>query len=158
MRSYLLLLCFQILRPVTALLIIDVQNDFITGSLALNSCPAQHDGGAVVPVINQMLDTAKFDLVVYSCDWHPPDHISFIDCVKQRELHHTSQVSSAYLTVTRHDNRMECLRCLHVVVAIGVVREGGDLRHGGVQHAADHGTAALARALCTGHVGRSTAS
>ena len=37
----------QIVRPVSALLVIDVQNDFISGSLAVVNCPAGEDGGDV---------------------------------------------------------------------------------------------------------------
>ena len=66
-------------RPVNALLIIDVQNDFISGSLSLRNCPSKHNGEEVVPVINQLLQTIPFDVVVYSHDWHPTDHISFFD-------------------------------------------------------------------------------
>ena len=32
------------MQPISALVIVDVQNDFISGSLALHSCPANHDG------------------------------------------------------------------------------------------------------------------
>jgi nicotinamidase-related amidase len=60
-------------RPVSALLIIDVQNDFINGSLALRN------GEEVVPVINHLLNSSDFDVVVYSYDWHPFNHISFYD-------------------------------------------------------------------------------
>lgn len=67
------------MRPVTALLIIDVQNDFISGSLAVKNCPSKHNGEEVVPVINQLLDSIDFDVIVYSFDWHPQDHISFYD-------------------------------------------------------------------------------
>ena len=80
------------LNPVTALLVIDVQNDFITGSLALNDYPAGHDGYDVIPVINKMLDEIPFDVVVYSKDWHPPNHISFGENVKLRPLDETSEV------------------------------------------------------------------
>lgn len=66
-------------RSVNALLIIDVQNDFISGSLSLRNCPSKHNGEEVVPVINQLLQTIPFDVVVYSHDWHPTDHISFFD-------------------------------------------------------------------------------
>jgi len=31
----------QIVRPVSAIIIVDVQNDFISGSLSLSNCPAQ---------------------------------------------------------------------------------------------------------------------
>ncbi len=53
-----------------ALLIIDVQNDFMPGgSLAVA------DGDAVVPVANAL--AAHFDFVVASQDWHPAHHSSF---------------------------------------------------------------------------------
>ena len=34
-----------------------------------------------------------FDAVFYSLDWHPSDHVSFIDNIKQRPIHPTSPVS-----------------------------------------------------------------
>ena len=37
----------KVVRPVSALLIVDVQNDFISGSLAISNCPAQHNGEEV---------------------------------------------------------------------------------------------------------------
>lgn len=72
-----------LLQPTSAFLIVDVQNDFISGSLALSGCPAKEDGAEVVPVINQLLDTVKFNHVVYTYDWHPSDHISFHSNLKQ---------------------------------------------------------------------------
>jgi len=54
----------------TALIIVDVQNDFLPGG------PLAVPGGdAVVPVINRLVD--RFDLVVATQDWHPPGHGSF---------------------------------------------------------------------------------
>ncbi|WP_417619940.1 bifunctional nicotinamidase/pyrazinamidase [Oceanihabitans sediminis] len=53
-----------------ALIIIDVQNDFIPGG----SLPVPN-GDKIVPVINRIQDT--FDLVIASQDWHPQDHVSF---------------------------------------------------------------------------------
>jgi nicotinamidase/pyrazinamidase len=53
-----------------ALLLIDIQNDFMPGgSLAVP------DGDAVVPVANALMP--KFALVVATQDWHPADHGSF---------------------------------------------------------------------------------
>lgn len=53
-----------------ALLLIDIQNDFIPGgSLAVP------EGNLVVPVANRI--QPFFDLVVATQDWHPPDHKSF---------------------------------------------------------------------------------
>ena len=37
----------KIVRPVSAFLVIDVQNDFISGSLAITNCPAKQDGEEV---------------------------------------------------------------------------------------------------------------
>ncbi|CAK1594191.1 unnamed protein product [Parnassius mnemosyne] len=92
-----------IVRPVNAFLIVDVQNDFISGTLNISKCNAQQDGSEVVEPINRLLETVPFDCVFYSLDWHPPDHVSFIDNVHLRELHVSSPVSAdkaqAYDTV-----------------------------------------------------------
>lgn len=66
-------------RPKSAFLIVDVQNDFITGSLDIKQCAAEHDGLEVIEPINRLLETVQFDGVFYSLDWHPVDHVSFID-------------------------------------------------------------------------------
>ncbi|KAI8797909.1 pyrazinamidase/nicotinamidase [Biomphalaria glabrata] len=84
----------QILKPVKALVVVDVQNDFITGTLSLRECPAGQDGYAVVPVINSLLEPNLFDVVVYTLDWHPDNHISFIDNALLRKLHPSSKVSA----------------------------------------------------------------
>ena len=68
-------------KPVRALLIIDVQNDFISGSLSLKACPAGDDGARVVPVINQLRDAVEWDVVVISLDSHPHEHVSFHETV-----------------------------------------------------------------------------
>lgn len=75
-----------LIYPKTALIIVDVQNDFISGSLALFRCPAGHRGEEVVPVINSMIDNIAFDLIVYSYDWHPSDHISFHENYHKRKI------------------------------------------------------------------------
>lgn len=54
----------------TALIIVDVQNDFCPGGAL-----AVAGGDLVVPVINAMLP--RFDVVVATQDWHPRDHASF---------------------------------------------------------------------------------
>ena len=58
------------LQPTDALLVIDVQNDFMPGGAL-----AVLDGDAVVPLINTL--AKKFDHVILTQDWHPPQHISF---------------------------------------------------------------------------------
>ena len=82
----------QIVKPRSAFVIVDVQNDFISGSLAIKNCPAGQNGEEVVPPINRLLDTVPFTMHCYSLDWHPADHISFIDNVKMRKLSPESKV------------------------------------------------------------------
>ena len=51
----------------------------------------------VVDPINKLLDTVPFDVYCYSLDWHPSDHLSFVDNVCNRKFHETSPVT--YLVV-----------------------------------------------------------
>ncbi|MEM6264659.1 MAG: bifunctional nicotinamidase/pyrazinamidase [Bacteroidota bacterium] len=53
-----------------ALIIVDVQNDFVPGGAL-----AVPEGDQVVDLINELSE--KFDLVVATQDWHPADHGSF---------------------------------------------------------------------------------
>ena len=52
-----------------ALVIIDMQNDFITGSL-----PVAHSN-EIIGYINELMD--NFEYVVATQDWHPAKHFSF---------------------------------------------------------------------------------
>ena len=54
----------------TALILVDIQNDFCTGGAL-----AVPQGEAVVPIANQLM--SQVDLVVATQDWHPADHGSF---------------------------------------------------------------------------------
>ncbi|UWQ91743.1 bifunctional nicotinamidase/pyrazinamidase [Rhodobacteraceae bacterium M382] len=54
----------------SALIVIDVQNDFCPGGAL-----AVPDGDAVVPVINDMI--ARWQTVILTQDWHPAGHSSF---------------------------------------------------------------------------------
>ncbi len=51
------------------LLVVDVQRDFIDGTLAVP------DAERIIPVINGI--KKDFDLVYFTLDWHPKDHCSF---------------------------------------------------------------------------------
>lgn len=54
----------------TALVVIDVQNDFCSsGALAVA------DADAVIPVVNHLI--ASFERVFFTQDWHPRGHVSF---------------------------------------------------------------------------------
>lgn len=41
------------------------------------------------------MDRNNFELVVYTLDWHPSDHISFIENVNKRRLHCSSPTTAA---------------------------------------------------------------
>jgi nicotinamidase/pyrazinamidase len=58
----------------TALIIVDVQNDFVPGGAL-----AVRDGDKIVAIINQLqqLKGSLFDLVIATQDWHPRNHGSF---------------------------------------------------------------------------------
>jgi nicotinamidase/pyrazinamidase len=53
-----------------ALIIVDLQNDFIPGG----ALPVPH-GDEVIPLANEL--QRSFELVLATQDWHPPDHGSF---------------------------------------------------------------------------------
>ncbi len=53
-----------------ALILVDLQNDFVPGGAL-----AVPDGDKVIPVANRVQE--KFDLVVATQDWHPSNHGSF---------------------------------------------------------------------------------
>ena len=58
----------------TALIVVDVQNDFCPGGAL-----AVREGDQVVPVFNRYLESfVKAGLPIYACrDWHPKNHKSF---------------------------------------------------------------------------------
>ena len=61
----------------------------------INKCQLQ-----VVAPINTLLDTVPFTCTAYSLDWHPADHVSFIDNVHLRRLCPDSREPQLYGTVT----------------------------------------------------------
>ena len=70
------------------LVVVDCQNDFITGSLA-----CENDENAVDNIVKFINNSKEMLRVVYSADWHTPKHCSFscnggtwpIHCVQQSE-------------------------------------------------------------------------
>ncbi len=54
-----------------ALLIVDMQNDFVPGG----SLPVV-EGDRILPLIDEMVHY-PFDLILATKDWHPSDHVSF---------------------------------------------------------------------------------
>lgn len=57
-------------NPHTALILVDLQNDFLPGG----PLPVP-EGDEIVPIANRL--QPHFDLVVATQDWHPPGHVSF---------------------------------------------------------------------------------
>jgi len=58
-----------------------------------------------VPVINKLIESVQFNMVAYSLDWHPEDHLSFVDNVAKRKLHASSKVYKlSALIVPRFDS------------------------------------------------------
>jgi len=58
------------ITPEDALIAVDIQNDFLPGGTL-----GVHAGHRIVPIINSLLP--RFRTLVFTRDWHPPDHSSF---------------------------------------------------------------------------------
>ena len=67
------------------LLLVDLQNDFMPGGALAVPC-----GHEVVTVANQL--AARFEFVVASQDWHPPQHESFASQHSGRNVGETIQL------------------------------------------------------------------
>jgi nicotinamidase/pyrazinamidase len=57
-----------------ALLVIDFQNDFCPGGAL-----AVPGGDEIAERLNELAASDRFDFVVATRDWHPPDHGSFVE-------------------------------------------------------------------------------
>jgi nicotinamidase/pyrazinamidase len=57
------------MQSTDALIIVDVQNDFVSGSMAIEGSES------IIPVLNALMK--RFGHVVLAQDWHPPGHVSF---------------------------------------------------------------------------------
>jgi len=105
-----------------ALLIIDVQNCFVSGgSLAVK------DGEAVIPVINRI--APAFDNVVLTQDWHTPGHASFASAHPGRKPYDTARLAYGdqilwpdHCVQGTHDAELDA--DLHVPRAALILRKG----------------------------------
>lgn len=68
-----------------ALIIVDLQNDFMPGGAL-----AVEEGDQVVPLANEL--AARFQVVVASQDWHPPNHASFASNHRDGQVGETIKV------------------------------------------------------------------
>jgi nicotinamidase/pyrazinamidase len=106
-----------------ALILIDIQNDFLPGgALAVN------DGHEVVPMANRLMP--EYELVVATQDWHPAEHKSFASQHSGRavgdvvELHGLDQM----------------LWPDHCVAGTRGAELSGKLNHRGIHHVVRKGT------------------
>ena len=53
------------------MIIVDLQNDFCTGSMAVE------EAEQIVPIINDLRQMNQFHYIFRTRDWHPKNHISF---------------------------------------------------------------------------------
>jgi len=109
------------LQPTDALLVIDVQNDFMPGGNL-----AVPDGDAIVPLINTL--AKKFDHVILTQDWHPHQHISFASTHGKKPFE-TIQVHYGPQTlwpehVLQHTEGAAFHRALHIPHAELILRKG----------------------------------
>ncbi len=62
----------QVNRESSALLLVDIQPDFMPGG----ALPVE-DGDAILPGVRDLMKSDLFALQAATQDWHPPDHVSF---------------------------------------------------------------------------------
>jgi nicotinamidase/pyrazinamidase len=79
-----------------ALLVIDMQLDFLPSTSGIGGALAVADGNAILPGINAL--AARFDHVILTQDWHPRGHISFASTHGLQPF--TDTVEAAYGTQT----------------------------------------------------------
>lgn len=77
-----------------ALLLIDIQNDFLPGGAL--SVPG---GDEVVSVVNRLMH--EHELVIATQDWHPADHLSFASQHPGRQVGDVIQLEGLALTLRR---------------------------------------------------------
>jgi nicotinamidase/pyrazinamidase len=65
----------------SALILVDIQNDFLPGGAL-----AVSEGDQVIGVANALTSSGRFDLVVATQDWHPRDHASFAANYPRRKI------------------------------------------------------------------------
>ena len=110
------------LQPTDALLVIDVQNDFMPGGAL-----AIPDGDAIVPLINTL--AKKFDHVILTQDWHPAQHISFAKTHPNKNPFETIQAPYGPQTlwpehVLQHTEGAAFHPALHIPHAELILRKG----------------------------------
>ncbi len=106
-----------------ALILVDLQNDFMPGGAL-----AVPEGDEVVSVANRLIP--RFPLVVATADWHPADHASFA----------SNQPGHKIGDVIELDGLCQILWPDHCVQGTKGAELHPDLDRGGIQHVVQKGT------------------
>ena len=88
------------LPPDTALIVVDVQPDFMPGGAL-----ACHEGDAIVPGIDALLRARCYRHVVATQDWHPRGHVSFA-------ANHAGQPPFAQIELHGHAQTLWPVHCV----------------------------------------------
>jgi nicotinamidase/pyrazinamidase len=104
------------------LVVVDIQNDFCPGGSL--SVPRGHE---VVPLINRLAE--RFQHVVLTQDWHPPDHLSFASAHPGKRPYETVELGyGSQILWPDHCVQATCgaefYKDLHVPHAALVLRKG----------------------------------
>ena len=70
----------SVLEPRRTLLVIDMQNDFISGSLAVQGAEE------LLGPLSEVIKDEVWDQIIFTKDWHPATHVSFLSNVGLRVL------------------------------------------------------------------------
>ena len=85
-----------------ALIVVDFQNDFTPGGAL-----AVPDGDEIAARVNELAADPRFDLVVATRDWHPPDHGSFAEQGGPWPVHCVQGTEGAELHPTLDRSRID---------------------------------------------------
>jgi nicotinamidase/pyrazinamidase len=107
-----------------ALILVDIQNDFLPGGAL-----AVPHGDEVVPIANELM--LQYDLVVATQDWHPAAHLSFA------EMHPGKEVGDVIELGEVKDQRLWPVHC---VQGTRGAEFAPGLNLAGIQHVVQKGT------------------
>jgi nicotinamidase/pyrazinamidase len=87
-----------------ALVIVDYQNDFLPGGAL-----AVHEGDRIADRLNELAQDPRFELVVATRDWHPPDHGSFAENGGPWPVHCVQDTPGAELSATLDRSKIDAI-------------------------------------------------
>ncbi|KAJ7607585.1 nicotinamidase [Roridomyces roridus] len=115
-----------------ALIVVDMQNDFCPpdGSLGVTG------GRDIVPTINLLLKSSKFDVKIATKDWHPADHISFAKPPEQKPFESFTTIVNPDDASQTYETRLWPVHCVQGTKGAELVA-GLDVDMGKVEKDAD---------------------